>query len=67
MEEQHRLIAELAVGNQIVVRLEQLKLALLKSLDLEERDLLPAVCEYISVQEWSDLHRHTMSNWTSGL
>ncbi|HEX3956835.1 MAG TPA: hypothetical protein VHZ03_09410 [Trebonia sp.] len=69
MEEQHHIIADLSVDrqpdlrpghtgdpgrrNRIVDGLAELGHVLLRSLDLEERDVLPAIHEHLSVQEWA--------------
>jgi hemerythrin-like domain-containing protein len=53
--------------NRIVERLADLERVLLRNLDLEERDVFPAIHEYLSAQEWAELHRQAITQVASGL
>jgi hemerythrin-like domain-containing protein len=53
--------------NRIVYRLAELVHALLRSLDLEEHDVLPAIPAHLSAQEWAELHRQAIDNGAAGL
>jgi hemerythrin-like domain-containing protein len=53
--------------NRIVDRLAELARVLLRSFELEERQVLPAIRGYLSAQEWTVLHRQAIDNGASGL
>jgi len=52
--------------NRIVDGLAELERVLLRSFDLEEREVLPALHEHLSVREWAELHRQVISRAASG-
>jgi hemerythrin-like domain-containing protein len=53
--------------NLIVDGLIELERVLVRSLDLEEREVLPSVHEHLSVQERAELHRRAIGSGASGL
>ena len=52
--------------DRIVEGLSELERALLTSLDFEESNMLPAIHEHLSVQEWSELNKQAIGNAASG-
>jgi hemerythrin-like domain-containing protein len=52
--------------DRIVERLAELERVLLRSFDLEERDVLPFVRGHPSTRAWAELHGQSISNGVSG-